>query len=103
MDISIPIVISGMDDNGRIFSECVSTLAINKHGGKIAMTHPVAINTALMVENPARGVSAAARVVWLGEKDDARELHYVGFQFLEPQNVWGITFPPDDWRPESER
>ena len=34
MDISIPIVISGKDDNGRIFSECVRTLAVNKHGGQ---------------------------------------------------------------------
>jgi hypothetical protein len=100
MDTSISIVISGRDDNGRIFSESVRTLAVNKHGGKISMAHPVALNTAVMVENPARGISAAARVVWLGEKDDSRELHDVGFQFLEAQNVWGITFPPDDWHHE---
>jgi hypothetical protein len=37
----------------------------------------------------------------VGEKDDAGDSYPVGLQLLKPQNVWGMTFPPDDWRPES--
>jgi hypothetical protein len=61
------------------------------------------MGTEVLVENRAMGVVAKTRVVWLGEKDEAGALIPVGLALLEPQNVWGITFPPDDWRPESER
>jgi hypothetical protein len=46
------------------------------------------------------GVVANATVVWLGEKDYGA-LHPVGLELLEAQNIWGIAFPPDDWRSES--
>jgi len=80
----------------------VHTQVVNKHGGLIGTTHHLAMGTEALVENRAMSVVAKARVVWLGEKDDARDLHPVGLELLKAQNVWGITFPPDDWRPESE-
>ena len=93
--ISIPIVISGVDVGGSNFSESVHTQVVNEHGGKIATTHHLAMGTEVLVENRAMGVVAKARVVWLGEKDAAGDLHAVGLDLLEPQNFWGMTFPPD--------
>src|ERR1039457_3504810 len=100
LNISIPIVISGVDAEGNSFTERVYTLVVNKHGGKIATTHRLAIGTEVLIEYLARGVVAKASVVWLGGRDQARDLYLVGIQLLKAQNVWGITFPPDDWRPE---
>jgi len=41
---------------------------------------------------------ARASVVWLSEKHYPGDMHHVGLQLIEAQNVWGIAFPPDDWR-----
>jgi hypothetical protein len=91
-----------VDADGNEFSESAHTQVVNKHGGKIATTHPLAMGTEVLIENRARGIVAKARVVWLGERDDIRSSHSVGLELLEPQNVWGMTFPPDDWRPKAE-
>jgi hypothetical protein len=50
------------------------------------------------IENRTLGVSAKASVVWLSDKYYPGDLHHVGLQLIEAQNVWGIAFPPDDWQ-----
>jgi len=97
LSISIPVVISGEDAEGKSFSECVRTLIVNKHGGKIATAHRVPIGNEITIENRASGVVAKATVVWLGGNHGQPNLHHVGLQLLEAQNVWGVVFPPEDW------
>jgi hypothetical protein len=101
LTISIPIVISEVDVDGNNFSESVRTQVINQHGGEITTAHRLAMGTEVLVENRALGVVAKAVVIRLGQKYQARELHPVVLRLLEVQNVWWITFPPDNWRPES--
>jgi hypothetical protein len=91
-----------MDANGNSFSESVHTQVVNKHGGKMAMPHRLAKGTEVLIENPKMGVVAKARVVRLGEKDNVGALTPAGLELLEPKNVWGITFPPDDWGSEAK-
>ncbi|MFZ0963834.1 MAG: hypothetical protein WAO35_23455 [Terriglobia bacterium] len=98
LNISIPIIISGVDAEGNSFTENVRTLIVNKHGGKIATTHLLTMGTEVLIENRAMGVVAKASVVWLGEKEYAGSIHHVGLQLLEAQNVWGVAFPPGDWQ-----
>lgn len=100
LSISIPVVISGEDAEGKSFSECVRTLIVNKHGGKIATAHRVPIGNEVTIENRALGVVAKATVVWLGGNHGQPNFHHVGLQLLEAQNVWGVVFPPDDWSVE---
>jgi hypothetical protein len=100
LSISIPIVISGVDADGNSFNQSVRTLVVNKHGGKIATTHPLAMGAEVLIENRALGVVAKSRVVWLDEKQYPENLHYVALQLVEAQNIWGINFPPDDWTSE---
>ena len=102
LTISIPMVISGVDADGNDFSESVRTRIVNMHGGMIATTHHLTLSSEVLIENRALGVVAKAKVVWLGEKHLAGDLHPVGLQLFEAQNVWGITFPPEDWSLESE-
>jgi hypothetical protein len=105
LSISIPVVISGVDVEGIAFRESVRTLIVNKHGGKIATPRHLALNSELMVENLALNVVAKASVVWWSEKHFPGDVHHVGLQLIEAQNVWGIAFPPDDWSgaPPEER
>ena len=97
LSISIPVTISGADADGHAYSENVRTVIINKHGGKIATTRHLTMGTEILIENHAMGLAAKASVAWLGEKPSAGDLHHVGLQLLEAQNIWGIAFPPDDW------
>jgi methyl-accepting chemotaxis protein len=98
LSISIPVVLSGVDADGKSFTENVRTVIINKHGGKIATTRRLAMGTEVLIENRAMAVVAKASVAWLSEKVYPGDLHHVGLQLLEAQNVWGIAFPPDDWQ-----
>ena len=101
LTLSVSIVVSGVDADENSFSVIVHTQVINQHGGKIAMTNRLTMGTEVSLENRALGVVAKAHVVWCGEKDGAQDLRPVMLRLLEAQNVWGITFPPDDWGPES--
>lgn len=97
LTIGIPVVISGVDAKGQTYHETVRTVTINKHGGKIATTHDLAMGAEVLLENHAVGLTARASVVWLGENASSGVLHHVALQLLEAQNIWGIIFPPDDW------
>jgi hypothetical protein len=97
LSISIPVTISGVDANGQAYSEDVRTVIINKHGGKIATTRHLTMGTEILIENHAMGLVAKASVAWLSENSSAGDLHQVGVQLLDAQNIWGIAFPPDDW------
>ena len=103
LSIAVPVVISGVDTGGDRFSESVCTVVVNKHGGKIAIARRLAMGAEIAIENRHLGIVAKAQVVWLNEPDHAGEMHHVGLQLLEAQNVWGIAFPPDDWRSEPGR
>ena len=100
LTISIPVVISGVDGDGNDFSEGVRTLVVNKHGGKISTIHRLPLGTEVLIENPALGTEAKAKVVWRDETRTGEELQHVALQLLEAQNIWGISFPPDDWSVE---
>jgi hypothetical protein len=101
LTISIPIVISGVDVDGNKFSESVRTQVISQHGREITTAHRLAVGTEVLVENRTLRVVAKAVVIKFVKKLQARDLHPVVLRLLEAQNVWGITFPPDNWRPES--
>ena len=73
---------------------------VNKHGGKILTTRHLAMGTEILIENRAVGSVAKASVAWLSGKHSAGDLHHVGLQLMEAQNVWGIAFPPEDWSGE---
>ncbi len=98
--ISIPIVISGEDIEGRDFSEDVRTQVLNKHGAKIATTRRLLMGAEVLIENPANGRSVNSKVVWLDGNPSRDDMRNVALQLMEAQNIWGISFPPDDWTVE---
>jgi hypothetical protein len=100
VSISIPVVISGVDIDGNNFREGARTQVVNKHGGKIVTTRRLKMGAEVMIENPASGKSAKSKVVWLDGTQSPEGVHGVGLQLTEAQNIWGISFPPDDWSVE---
>ncbi len=98
--ISIPIVITGADIEGKDFIEGVRTQVVNKHGAKIATMHRLVMGAEVLIENPANGRSVNSIVVWLDGNPSPDDKRSVALQLMEAQNIWGISFPPEDWTVE---
>jgi hypothetical protein len=99
---AVPITVAGVDALGQPFKERTTTVMVNCHGCKYQSKHYVPKNSTIQLEIPhpnpslpARSVSG--RVVWVQRPRAVRELFQIGLEFEVAGNIWGITFPPEDW------
>ncbi|SPE25947.1 hypothetical protein SBA2_270057 [Acidobacteriia bacterium SbA2] len=100
LSIIVPITVHGTDATGQSFKENTWTISVNKHGGRIATFHRLAVDDQISIENPLLGRSARGRVNRVSEKRFAEDPFEVCVEFLEAQNVWGVRLPPEDWEKE---
>lgn len=94
----IPIAIKGTSGEGQPFKENTWTIGINKQGARIASFHRLTVGDEIVIENPLLGHTARARVIRVGEKRFPEDPYEVGVELLEKRNVWGVKFPPEDWK-----
>ena len=88
----LSVRISGIDSEGKPFSQASCTLDVNKHGARLygirCLKGPGEIITIQYKKNRGR-----FRVVWVGEPRTPRD-GQVGIRNLEPENdVWGLDLP----------
>ena len=69
------------------------TVIVNLHGALIKTLELLAHGTHITLHVPLTGKSAAAQVVFV----DPEDRQSVGVELSHPQNIWGISLPPDDW------
>ncbi len=100
LSIIVPVTVRGTDAAGQPFKENTWTISINKHGGKLATFHHLAEDDQIVIENPLLGRAAKARVKRVCERRFAEDPYEVCIELLEPQNVWGVKLPPEDWQKE---
>lgn len=98
LSVIIPITIQGIDTTGQPFKENTWTIGVNKQGAKIATFHLLPEGGHITITNPVLGRTAKAHVMWVGEKRYKEDPYEVGIELLEAVNVWGIQFPPEDWK-----
>jgi hypothetical protein len=96
--IAIPITMSGKDAGGDSFKENTRTIVVNMHGAKITTVHQLSLGSEVEIENRALGLTARAAVVWVGDQRPPRTSFEAGIQLYKAENIWGIQFPPEDWR-----
>jgi hypothetical protein len=94
--------VHGTDTAGQAFKENTWTISVNKQGGRIATFHQLAADDQIVIENPLLGRTAKARVNRVCEKRFAEDPYEVCVELMEPQNVWGIKLPPEDWQKERQ-
>ena len=70
------------------------TIVINLHGALIATEIGLNTGTRISVHVFVTDKRTAARVVYV---DPENPLH-CGIELDEPQNIWGVPLPPDDWQ-----
>ena len=97
LSVAVPILVSGTDAAGNPFKEHTFTLNVNKHGAEVAVNHLLATDAEISIENISIGRKGLARVVQRREKRTPNSPYEVSVELLQPENIWGVRFPPSDW------
>ncbi len=73
------------------------TIVVNLHGALLST--PVGLNLGMMIDMHVHltGKRSIAKVVYV---DPAEPLH-CGIELAKPQNIWGVSLPPEDWEEEN--
>lgn len=78
---------------GESFVYAGETLLVNLHGALIRIAAPLHLGDRIVLHVQNTGQSAEALIVFAD--DGASQF---GLELENPQNIWGITMPPDDWQ-----
>ncbi|HXX13897.1 MAG TPA: PilZ domain-containing protein [Candidatus Eremiobacteraceae bacterium] len=93
LQLQLPILIIGNDDEGRVFSERTHTVVVSLHGAGIVSRYSLVAEQELILraENPER--ETEVRVV--GEIGQQGILHTYGVAFIDDRvDFWHLEFPP---------
>ncbi|MGH9356348.1 MAG: hypothetical protein ACRD10_09490, partial [Terriglobia bacterium] len=96
--VAVPITISGKNAKGEPFREETYSISINQQGARLATWQTINCGSELLIENLPRGMAAKAKVVSFTEKASPSVPHQIGVELRDPKNIWGIQYPPPDWR-----
>lgn len=90
--VSLKIVIEaqGLNDPLKCDGE---TITVNLHGALISTAVPLCVGMEIEIHVILTDKRAAAKVVYI----DPGHLRHSGIALAEPQNIWGLSLPPDDW------
>jgi hypothetical protein len=97
-----PVIIRGVDLLGQPFEERTAAQNLSFHGCRYASKHHLPKNTWITLEVPSgelRGdaMCVRARVAWIERPRTLRDLFQVGVELEKGTNMWGVSFPPNDW------
>ena len=90
--VPLKVVIETRAASARLTCEA-ETIVVNLHGALIATPVPLAIGIAIELRVFLTGKKAEGKVVYV---DPAQPLH-CGIELAKPENIWGISLPPEDW------
>ena len=91
--LEIPIEVMGTDSLGTQFFDRSNTLAIGRHGAKIALKRNLLPLQEVMIRCSATGREAEATILGLIGKSGGDYQYGIKFPGVE-DNIWGIEFPP---------
>ena len=69
------------------------TIVVNRHGALIYCTVPLHVGLKIQIHVIMAGKRAPAEVVYV----DHERPQVCGIALGEPGNIWGLSFPPNDW------
>ena len=70
------------------------TIVVNLHGALISTATALSVGMTISVHVYLTDKRATAQVVYV---DTENALH-CGIELHKPQNIWGVSLPPGDWR-----
>jgi PilZ domain len=69
------------------------TIVVSRHGALIFCSAPLRVGLEIEIHVIITDKHAAAKVV----RVDPERPQVCGIELAEPENIWGLLFPPDDW------
>jgi hypothetical protein len=101
-DEAVLVTVSGVDARRGPYSEKVSTLTISCHGCKYPSKYQVLPDALVTLElhpetNGSAKIATRGRVKWIQRDPDTGGPLYTAVEFENPQNIWPIPAPPEDW------
>ena len=90
--VPLKVVLSARGLNERLTCDG-ETLVVNRHGALISSTVPLPMGMKVEIHVIITDKRAKAEVVYL----DAERPFVCGVALEEPENIWGLSLPPDDW------
>jgi len=69
------------------------TIVVNRHGALISCTVPLRMELNIEIRVIITDKHASAKVVYV----DPQRAFICGIALDKPENIWGLSFPPDDW------
>src|ERR1700757_4024927 len=69
------------------------TIVVNLHGALISSSIPLRVGLEIEIHVILTGKRAPAKVVYV----DPERPRVCGIGLAAPENIWGLSFPPDDW------
>ena len=72
------------------------TIVVNRHGALISCTMPLDLGLEIEIKVIITDKRASAKVVYV----DAGRPLVCGIALDKPENIWGLSLPPDDWHDE---
>jgi hypothetical protein len=69
------------------------TIVVNRHGALIHCTVPLHVGLKIEIHVIITGKRAPAEVVYV----DPERPQICGIALAKPENIWGLSFPPNDW------
>ena len=98
--LNVGIIVEGLLQNGKPFSERSTTLIVNAHGALIRLHAPVLAGQPVSLTNVKSGEKCGCKVVGVTSGQNGEPA--VGIEFAEPYpRFWRVAFPPEDWSPRS--
>ena len=69
------------------------TIVVNRHGARIRCTVPLHVGLKIEIKVIITDKRAPAEVVYI----DPEHPFVCGIALTKPENIWGLSLPPDDW------
>jgi hypothetical protein len=88
--LKIVIVAQGLRESLTCEGE---TIVVNRHGALISSSTQLRVGMEIEIHVILTDKRAPAKVVYV----DPERPRVCGIGLAEPENIWGVSFPPDDW------
>ncbi len=93
--VPLKVVISAQGLNEPLICHG-ETVVVNRHGARILCSDPLHLGLKIEIHVVITDKRAKAQVVYV----DPEQTLVCGIALDQPENIWGLSFPPDDWYEE---
>ena len=90
--VPLKVVIAAFGVGERLICDG-ETIMVNRHGALVSTTVPLDLGTKIEIHVIITDKRAPAQVVYV----DPERPFVCGIALEKPDNIWGLSFPPDDW------